>query len=64
MARLADHHLASDRLNQVGNPSLDPYKYPSTNGNQNAPHFGDSIYKALILSVVARHSLVEKVARL
>jgi hypothetical protein len=26
VARLAGHHLASYRLNQVGNPSLDPYK--------------------------------------
>jgi hypothetical protein len=24
---LADHHLVCYRLNQVGNPSLDPYKY-------------------------------------
>jgi hypothetical protein len=29
------HHLASYRLNQVGNLSLDPYKYPPTGGNQN-----------------------------
>jgi hypothetical protein len=28
MARPAGHHLASYRLNQVSNPSLDPYKYP------------------------------------
>jgi hypothetical protein len=35
VARLAGHHLASYRLNQGGNPSLDPYKYPSTSGNQN-----------------------------
>jgi hypothetical protein len=27
VARPAGHHLASYRLNQVGNPSLDPYKY-------------------------------------
>jgi hypothetical protein len=25
---LASHHLVCYRLNQVGNPSLDPYKYP------------------------------------
>jgi hypothetical protein len=25
---MADHHLACYQLNQVGNPSLDPYKYP------------------------------------
>jgi hypothetical protein len=29
VARSASHHLVSYRLNQVGNPSLDPYKYPS-----------------------------------
>jgi hypothetical protein len=28
------HHLACYRLNQVGNPSLDPYKYAPTGGNQ------------------------------
>jgi hypothetical protein len=34
VARLAEHHLACFRLNQVGNPSLDAYKYPPTGGNQ------------------------------
>jgi hypothetical protein len=34
VARLAGQHMASYQLNQVGNPSLDPYKYPSTSGNQ------------------------------
>jgi hypothetical protein len=34
VARLAGHHLVSYRLNQVGNPSLDPYTYPPTGGNQ------------------------------
>jgi hypothetical protein len=28
VARPAGHHLACYRLNQVGNPSLEPYKYP------------------------------------
>jgi hypothetical protein len=28
MARPVDHHLACYRLNQFGNLSLDPYKYP------------------------------------
>jgi hypothetical protein len=28
VARPAGHHLVSYRLNLVGNPSLDPYKYP------------------------------------
>jgi hypothetical protein len=41
VARPAGYHLASYRRNQVGNPSLDPYKYPSTGGNQNTPHFGE-----------------------
>jgi hypothetical protein len=38
VAKPAGHHLASYRLNQVGNPSLDPYKYPSTSENQNTHH--------------------------
>jgi hypothetical protein len=38
VARPVDHHLVSYWLNQVGNPSLDPYKYPSTGGNQNTHH--------------------------
>jgi hypothetical protein len=33
VARLAGNHLASYRLNQVGNPSLDPYKYPPSGGS-------------------------------
>jgi hypothetical protein len=28
VARPTDHNLVSYRLNQVSNPSLDPYKYP------------------------------------
>jgi hypothetical protein len=34
VARPAEHHLVNYRLNQVGNTSLDPYKYPPTGGNQ------------------------------
>jgi hypothetical protein len=34
----AGHHLVNYQLNQVGNPSLDPYKYPSTGGNQSTHH--------------------------
>jgi hypothetical protein len=34
VARPAGHHLMSYRLNEVGNASLDPYKYPHTNENQ------------------------------
>jgi hypothetical protein len=29
VARPDGHHLACYRLHQVGNPSLDPYKYPT-----------------------------------
>jgi hypothetical protein len=35
VARPTGHHLVTYRLNQVSNRSLDPYKYPSTGGNQN-----------------------------
>jgi hypothetical protein len=38
VATPTSHHLASYRLNQVGNLSLDPYKYPSTGGYQNTHH--------------------------
>jgi hypothetical protein len=38
VARLAGQNLVSYRPNQVDNPSLDPYKYPSTGGNQNTHH--------------------------
>jgi hypothetical protein len=38
VARPVGHHLMSYRLNQVSNPSLDPYKYPSTGGNKNTHH--------------------------
>jgi hypothetical protein len=31
VARPADQHLVCYRLNQVGNYSLDPYKYPTAN---------------------------------
>jgi hypothetical protein len=34
VAKPTDHHLACYQLNQVGNPSLDPYKYPPTGGIQ------------------------------
>jgi hypothetical protein len=34
VARLAGQHLACYRLNQVGNSSLDPYKYTPTDGIQ------------------------------
>jgi hypothetical protein len=38
MARPVGHHMVSYQLNQVGKPSLDPYKYPSTGGNWNTHH--------------------------
>jgi hypothetical protein len=38
VARPTGHHLVSYRLNQDGNPSLDPYKDPSTGGNRNTHH--------------------------
>jgi hypothetical protein len=44
---LADHHLASYRLNQVGNPSLNPYKYPSIGGNQSTHHILDILLAKL-----------------
>jgi hypothetical protein len=63
--RLAGCHLASYCLGQVGGVSPRPYKYPhSVEIRTHAPHFGNSNCKALILSVVARHSLVRRVARL
>jgi hypothetical protein len=35
VAMSAGHHMVSYQLNQVGNPTLDPYKYPPpTGGNQ------------------------------
>jgi hypothetical protein len=34
VARPAGQHLACYQLNQVGNSSLDPYKYPPTDGIQ------------------------------
>jgi hypothetical protein len=34
VARPIDHHLVSYRLNQVDKPTLDPYKYPPTGGDQ------------------------------
>jgi hypothetical protein len=39
VARLAGQHLACYQLNQVGNSSLDPYKYPPANGIQDTTLF-------------------------
>jgi hypothetical protein len=38
VARPAGHHMANYQLNQVDNPSMEPYKYPSIGGNQNTHH--------------------------
>jgi hypothetical protein len=54
VVRLVDHHLAWYRLNQVGNPSLDPYKYPPTGENQSNTHYSYfSTCKGFNLVVVA-----------
>jgi hypothetical protein len=65
MARPASHHLASYRLGQVdGAPPL-PCKYPRpVKVDTHTPHFVDSTCKALFPSVVVRHSLIKRVARL
>jgi hypothetical protein len=59
------HHLAPNRLLHVGGALPWPYKYPpKVEMRTDTPHFGDSTYKPLILSVVDRHSLVGRVVRL
>jgi hypothetical protein len=58
-------HLAPNQLLQVSGAPPWPYKYaPIVEMRRHIPHFGDSTCKALILSVVARRSLVGAVARL
>jgi hypothetical protein len=62
---LPTHHLVSYRLSQVGGAPPWPYKYPPlVEIRTHTPLHGNSTCKALILSVVARHSLVESVVRL
>jgi hypothetical protein len=39
VARPAGHHLVCYRLNQVSNPSLDPYKCLPTGENQSNTHY-------------------------
>jgi hypothetical protein len=61
--------LACYRLNQVSNSSWDSYKYPmpmefNTRIHTHTPYFRDSTCKAPILSILARCSLVRRVARL
>jgi hypothetical protein len=61
----ADHHLVPNWLLQVGGAPPWPYKYPPTvEMRRHTPRFRDSTCKALILSVVARCSLVRRVAGL
>jgi hypothetical protein len=48
---------------QLSSPQPNKYS-PTVKMRGHTPHFGDSTCKALILSVVARHSLVGRVARL
>jgi hypothetical protein len=59
------HHSVLNRLIQLGGAPPRPINTPPTvEMRGHTPHFGDSTCKALILSVVARRSLVGKVARL
>jgi hypothetical protein len=63
----AHRHMASYHLSQVGGAPPWPYKYPlpvKVDTHTHTPHFGDSICKAPILSVVASRSHVGRVARL
>jgi hypothetical protein len=63
--RPVGRHLVSYHLGQVGGAPPWPYKNPlPVKVDPHTPHFGYSTYKALFLSVVARHSLVGRVARL
>jgi hypothetical protein len=57
-------HLATNRLLQVGGAPPGPYKYrPPVEIRTHIPLPRNSTCKVLILSVVARHSLVERVVR-
>jgi hypothetical protein len=65
VVRPASLQLVSYRLEQVGGAPLQPYKYPPpVEIRKHTPHFGNSTCKALILSVVARRSLIGRVGRL
>jgi hypothetical protein len=67
VARPVGRHLVSYRIGQVGGAPPWPDKYPrppSVKVDTHIPHFGDSTCQAPILSVVARRSLVGRVARL
>jgi hypothetical protein len=65
VARPAGCHMVSYQLGQVSGAPPRPYKYPPlVEIGTHIPHFRDSTCKALILSVVDRHSLVQRVVRL
>jgi hypothetical protein len=64
VARPAGCHLVSYHLGQVSGAPPWPYKYPPTGESRHTQHFGDCTCKTPILSVVARRSLVGRVARL
>jgi hypothetical protein len=65
VASPADRHLVSYHLGQVGGAPPRPYKNPPpVKIRTHTPLHGNSTCKALILSVVARRSLVGRVARL
>jgi hypothetical protein len=65
VVRPTDRRLKSYHLGQVGGAPPGSYKYPPlVEIRTHTPLHGNSTYKALILSVVARHSLIGSVARL
>jgi hypothetical protein len=67
MARPAGHHLVSYRSAKSVELPHGPINTPlpvKVNTHTHTPHFGDSTFKALFLSVVARRSLVGRVVRL
>jgi hypothetical protein len=65
MARLGGSHLVSYCLGQVGGAPPRFYKYPPlVKIRRHTPLHGNSSCKALILSLVARRSLVGRVVRL
>jgi hypothetical protein len=63
--RQAGRHMVSYHLGQVGGAPPRPYKYPPpVEIGRHTPLIGNFTYKALILSVLARCSLVGRVAKL
>jgi hypothetical protein len=65
VVRLASHHLVSYYLGQVSGALPRPYEYPPpAEIRTHTPHFRNSTWKALILSVVARRSLFGRVVGL